>query len=48
MISGWYSAEDPNGGKTTSYISYLSAIDLLKYAGTDYSSEHFIYTLYKL
>ena len=48
MISGWYSAEDPNGGKTTSYISYLSAIYLRKYAGTDYSSGHFIYTLYKL
>ena len=47
MFSGYYSPEDPNHGITKTNIGKLTAKNLLYYVGKDYSSEYFVYTLYK-
>ena len=43
----YYSPEDPNHGITKTTIGNLTAKNLLYYVGKDYSSEDFVYTLYK-
>ncbi len=43
----YYSPEDPNHGITKTNIGNLTAKNLLYYVGKDYSSENFVYTLYK-